>query len=511
MTYLGRVIGRSVRQLRFRALYEGRFQLGEIVVVEDEEQDRQLLARVVDIEYGADAMGADWCERTAGSMMQSEGGFELRDRERRLYSVGVCTPLGFITPRNFKRAKALVPHFSRVRRAGVEDFEFLRSEMGEVEVGVLRSGERLLDIPVGVDARKTIPHHIGVFATTGMGKSNLMKTMIASAMRLGRCGMLVFDPHGEYYAGQPGYKGLRDLPWASEGLEHYSTRAGGHAHTDVRISAHEIGVYDLLSIREYSEPQKDAMHAFRARFGEGWLVEVEDLTAEELYDIFEGRHWKDTINVIKRRARQYLSSPLVSRDPAISITRAVLRALRSGRVVLVDLSGTREEEELLVSTVLARAVFEDSRRLYTEPEEFDAMLPVLITIEEAQRVLRTPHATIFAQIAREGRKFKLGLCAISQQPKLINAEILSQFNTLFIMGLADRRDREILRDAAKQEIGDLENEIQTLMVGEALLTSPFVPFAVPVHVHKYEDYLQAQSASQPGKRRAAGADQGFFG
>lgn len=509
MAYLGRVIGRSVRELRFRSVYEQEFQLGELVVVEDEEQRRFLLARVVDIEYGAEAMGTDWWERTAGSMMQSEGEFELRDRERRLYAVGVCTPLGFIGSDGFRKAKALVPHFSRVRKVEIPDLDFLRGEMGEIEVGTLRSGERLVEFPVGVDGRRTIPHHIGVFATTGMGKSNLMKTMIASAMHLGQCGVLVFDPHGEYYAGHPGYKGLMHAPWASEALEHYSTRRGGHAHTDVRISAYEIGVGDLLAIREYSEPQKDAMYAFSRRFGDGWLVEVDDLSADEIYDIFEGRHWKDTINVIKRRARQYLSSPLVSRDPVISITRSVIHALRSGRVVLVDLSGAREDEELLLSTVLARAVFEDSRRLYTEPEEFDAMLPVLITMEEAQRVLRSPHATVFARIAREGRKFKLGLCAISQQPKLINSEILSQFNTLFIMGLADRRDREILRDASKQDIGDLENEIQTLMVGEALLTSPFVPFAVPLHVHKYEDYLESRAEEK--KRRDAKADRGFFG
>jgi len=67
------------------------------------------------------------------------------------------------------------------------------------------------------------------------------------------------------------------------------------------------------------------------------------------------------------------------------------------------------------------------------------------------------------------------LCAVSQWPKLIKEEILSQFNTLFILGLADKRDRSILRDSAKQDVSRLNNEIQMLMPGEALMASHSLP------------------------------------
>jgi DNA helicase HerA-like ATPase len=116
-------------------------------------------------------------------------------------------------------------------------------------------------------------------------------------------------------------------------------------------------------------------------------------------------------------------------------------------------------------------------------------------MEEAQRVLSEAKGSVFAQIAREGRKFKVGLCAISQQPKLIEEEIISQFNTLFILGLADKRDRSILRDSAKQDVSRLDNEIQMLMPGEALIASPFTPFAVPVKVHLYEERLEKELSS----------------
>ena len=59
-----------------------------------------------------------------------------------------------------------------------------------------------------------------------------------------------------------------------------------------------------------------------------------------------------------------------------------------------------------------------------------------------------------------------------------------------MLGLADRGDRNVLKDSAKQDISQLSNEIQMLMPGEALITSPFTPFAIPVKIHLYEEYLE---------------------
>ena len=92
-------------------------------------------------------------------------------------------------------------------------------------------------------------------------------------------------------------------------------------------------------------------------------------------------------------------------------------------------------------------------------------------------------------MAREGRKFKVGLCAVTQQPKLLDGELLSQFNTFFILGLADEKDRNILRSSSKQDIAALGPEIQTLMPGECLVANLDAPFAVPAKVHLYDEWL----------------------
>jgi DNA helicase HerA-like ATPase len=190
----------------------------------------------------------------------------------------------------------------------------------------------------------------------------------------------------------------------------------------------------------------------------------------------------------------------------------VITDLKSGKLVLVDTSNMSEQEELLVSTVLARAVFSNNNRAYQDPAKFKQLLPTVIVMEEAQRVLSQKGKSdinIFAQISREGRKFKTGLCAITQQPKLIDEELLSQFNTLFILGLADERDRNIVKSSAKQDISDLGTEIQMLEAGEALITSPQSPFAIPAKIHLYEEWLKSRASGEK-KFEKVKVDEEFF-
>src|SRR3981081_1023231 len=119
---------------------------------------------------------------------------------------------------------------------------------------------------------------------------------------------------------------------------------------------------------------------------------------------------------------------------------------------------------------------------------------VAVVLEEAQRVLagnKDRESNVFPRVAREGRKFKVGLCAVTQQPKLLDDELLSQFNTFFILGLADEKDRSILRSSSKQDISSVGKEIQTLMPGECLIAGLAAPFAMPAKVDLYDDLVRA--------------------
>jgi DNA helicase HerA-like ATPase len=493
---LGRVTGRDVTELVFRSRKSQDIFLGEMLVGLDEDSGRRFLMRVINIQHGSEARESGWAPRTAGAFMEGDDHdreYTIYDEDRRLYHQVICAPLGYLDgsgdDARFKSPKTIPAHFSKVRHASKEDYRFLERYLGDITVGVLRSGERVIsEVPIGADS-DFVCQHMGVFATTGMGKSNLMKRLAGSILESGKIGLLVLDPHGEYIdGGKAEAKGLIHHPKA-ENLKVYATREVECNASDVRISTSEIRVQDMQNLWPFTEPQNEFLNAARARRREEWLDYIVDLEVQEMFEQFKQQFHEGSIGVVKRRAMVLANSKFVVRDPRISMTEMVIGQMHEGEVVLVDLAGASEKEELLISSVLARAVFERNSHLFRDKNAFAKVPPSLIVLEEAQRVFSRAWGGIFQQIAREGRKFKTGLCAISQQPKLIDTEVMSQFNTLIIMGLADRIDRERLTSSARQDISKLDYEIQTLMTGEGLITGPNTPFALPLKVDLYEDYL----------------------
>jgi DNA helicase HerA-like ATPase len=496
----GRLFGKNVLEGVFRAEPNEDLFLGELLVAVDEGTGRRYLFRIVDVTYGTEHREPGWAERVAGTLLADDergdaGAHSLYEPSRRTYRVATCRCLGYLTPdgHEFRKPKSLPTQFSRVVAPEVEDFAFLRSRMGDLPVGDLRSGETVVDFEVGIPGA-SLASHVGVFATTGMGKSNLMKVLASGVMRAkGRYGLLLVDPHGEYR------RELGRHPWAPSRLRIYANRALPNT-SSLRVGLAELSVDDLRTAYEWTRPQEEALFELERHYGAdglSWLLEfshVDDLAGFREVEL-NGRVALSTLQVVHRRAARIVALPCVAADAAVSVGEAVLRDLREGKVVLIDVSGLGSTEEVLVASFLARRVLDEWSSLYlTDPERHERELPVVsIVLEEAQRVLsgsNDKESNVFPRVAREGRKFKVGLCAVTQQPKLLDGELLSQFNTFFVLGLADEKDRNILRASSKQDISALGPEIQTLMPGECLLANLEAPFAVPAKVHLYDDVVR---------------------
>jgi DNA helicase HerA-like ATPase len=499
----GRLFGKNVLDGVFRAAPDEDLFLGELLVAVDEQTGRRYLFRVVDVSYGSEHREPGWAERVAGTLLADDarddtGAHPLHEQARRTYRVADCRCLGYLTPpddhgrQEFRKPKSLPTQFSRVLAPEAADFEFLRTRMGDLPVGHLRSGETVVDFEVGIPG-SSLASHVGIFATTGMGKSNLMKVLAGGVMQAnGRYGLLLVDPHGEYRSE------LRRHPWAEAQLRTYAARNLPNA-TTLRLSLAELTVDDLRTAYDWSRPQEEALFELERHYaGEGlsWLLafsQVDDLPG--FRDVELGsRVALNTLQVVHRRARRIIDLQCVSADPNVSVGGAILRDLEAGRVVLVDVSGLQSTEEVLVASFLARALLERWSGAYLEdPEAHEALPVVAMVLEEAQRVLSKSsdrESNVFPRIAREGRKFKVGLCAITQQPKLLDGELLSQFNTFFVLGLADEKDRNILRGSSKQDLSASAGEIQTLMPGECLLANLVAPFAVPARVAFWDDVVR---------------------
>jgi len=520
VTTRGRLFGRNVLEAVFRSAPDEDLFIGELLVAVDEVTGRRYLFRVVDVTYGTEHREPGWAERVAGTLLADDvrgetGAHPVHEQDRRTYRVAECRCLGYLAPPEvpgaprtvFRKPKSLPTQFSAVVAPSAEDFAFLAERMGDLPLGHLRSGETVVDFEVGIPG-SSLASHVGVFATTGMGKSNLMQVLASGVMQAnGRYSLLLIDPHGEYR------NALVRHPWAGSSLRVYANRSlpGTSA---LRISLAELTVDDLRTAYDWTRPQEEALHELERHYGsEGlsWLAEfaaVDDLPGFRDVEL-SARVALSTLQVVHRRARRIIDLRCVATDPAVSAGGRMIDDLLAGKVVLVDVSGLGSTEEVLVASFLARRVLETWQAAYLDEPTRHARMPVVaIALEEAQRVLGTSRdreSNVFPRVAREGRKFNVGLCAVTQQPKLLDDELLSQFNTFFVLGLADEKDRNMLRASAKQDISAQGAEIQTLMPGECLIVNLHAPFAVPAHVHLYSDLL-ARLPAPPTPRPPARVD-----
>ena len=211
------------------------------------------------------------------------------------------------------------------------------------------------------------------------------------------------------------------------------SRAAGAGATALRLSLAELTQGDLQTAYQWSHAQEDAIYRAGARSATtGSSRSVRRPTRRSLLkDLGVAT---STMQVVQRRAQRILDMPCVSRDPSqASLAGRIVDELMDGYTVLVDTSGLSSMEEILVASVITRARARDVRAtLLEDRERFERLPPTLIALEEAQRVLSRAQRgdeNVFPGVAREGRKFKVGLCAVSQQPKLIDDELLSASST----------------------------------------------------------------------------------
>ncbi|MDM7940949.1 MAG: ATP-binding protein [Methanothrix sp.] len=485
-----RIISKSVTEYQFIVPFdlpdEQRVEVGQIFSIKDHDEARgrrlTFLARVLDIQHGSNYEG-NWDTTMKGT--------QFFDHEQ-IFNRVFAGPLGCVNcDGSFRKSRTIPTKFSTVSRAERSEFKFLKQVMGDIEIGYLRNGSRLVEeIPVALHS-DTIDHHMGVFATTGMGKSNFMKVFAASCMRLAvrgesKFGLLIVDPHGEYLNGKGSIKGLMHLKRYRDGLACYSTDRKNSQDPGVEelaISESEVRPEDIALLYEWSPPQRDALDAISRIFdGGNWLEEIQ--SPDGLARMMQEGFKDSTVNVLVRRIKNILEkNKYIQRRSSLA---NILASLQSGKVVLVDIPRMSDRSELFLLSVISRYIMEEYKK-----DEHEGRKNCLITIEEAQRVLGAGSNTSrFETIAREGRKFGVGLCAITQQPKLIDKQLLSQFNTLVVMGLGDRNDRIQLEESAKQDLSTLDIEIQTLEKGEAIVSTLKIPFPVPARIHRFEDYLR---------------------
>ena len=145
----------------------------------------------------------------------------------------------------------------------------------------------------------------------------------------------------------------------------------------------------------------------------------------------------------------------------------------SGGIKIIDFSEVPSDVLPLMVSLLAQIIFSTS--LWTQNKKRH---PIAIMCDEAH--LYIPERTqvdsadtvaveIFERIAKEGRKYGIGLVVISQRPSEVNRTVLSQCNNVVAMRLTNGDDQSVIKRLLPDSLGGFGDLLPVLDVGEALV------------------------------------------
>lgn len=147
-------------------------------------------------------------------------------------------------------------------------------------------------------------------------------------------------------------------------------------------------------------------------------------------------------------------------------------------VSIIDLSLVPNEITHLVTAVISRIIFESLQRYR---RLCNKSLPTVLVAEEAHTFIKRYRddmenqdvaavcCQVFEKIAREGRKFGLGMVISSQRPSELSPTVLSQCNTFLLHRISNDRDQEQVHKMVPDNLRGLLRELPSLPSQHAIL------------------------------------------
>jgi hypothetical protein len=124
--------------------------------------------------------------------------------------------------------------------------------------------------------------------------------------------------------------------------------------------------------------------------------------------------------------------------------------------------------------------------------------PLLLVLEEAHSYLKAGENSISSRtiqtIAKEGRKYGVGLLLITQRPTELDETVLSQCGTLIALRMTNKGDRGHVSSAVQDELNDMVALLPSLRTGEGLVMGEGVK--IPSRV-KFEKISKAPKSADP--------------
>lgn len=404
--------------------------------------------------------------------------------------------------------KTIPGHFARVAEASEDDVSLVFGEPGGT---MMRIGSPLeMEAAVCLDLGRFVERSNGVFGKTGTGKSFLVRMVLAGLVRSRSAVNLVFDMHNEYGWESYDEETRRSAPSLKQAFDAEvliftldpasSARRKVTPDYEVHVAYRDVEADDLALLgRELNikEAQIPAMFRLSETLGPNWILDFLAMSPGEQLNAFATEHGlhPGSLSALHRNLGRLRKLPFLKPSGTDDSVERIVKGLLAGRHAVLEFGGqTSLLAYMLAANILTRRIHE---RWRAEKEaavadgRHDHPPQLTITIEEAHKFLSPEVAgqSIFGQIAREMRKYNVGLLVVDQRPSGIDDEVRSQLGTRIIASLDDERDQNAalagLPDAGAMRVllTNLEPKKQVLLAGYAL------PMPIVVDVDDYYAYF----------------------
>ena len=347
--------------------------------------------------------------------------------------------------------------------------------------------------PCFADMNELLGKHTAVLGSTGAGKSGTVAAIIHALLERGVVAgyvkwhprIVILDPHNEYGNAFPSHmrlstdEGTLCLPYWLLNLQETISLLIGKTEF-VATSQSNIVKTALVDARREAartiglEPDKLNVDS-PTPYSLDVLVEKIDLQRPSGSNKKEQEPYNSVINkldVLRRDARMdFLMTPWDGKGDDFS--KIMAQFLGEGDPVrIVDLSGVPNEVAGAASSIIARALF--SVKLWQNSEE-RLSSPVLLVCEEAHRYVPNRGEAQYEaaqeavrRLAKEGRKYGIGIMLVSQRPSEVEATVLSQCNSWIVLLITNDSDREHVRSILPDSLAGLTKMLSGLGRREAI-------------------------------------------
>lgn len=363
-----------------------------------------------------------------------------------------------------------------------------------------------------------------VFAQSGFGKTNLVKVLLLNMAKDEKYGKLIFDLNGEYF--------LRSLEAKTYGLgdiDDEKLRSNLIVFTDkkmpqeyidkkrfilggkVLLNMHKhLTVGDILNFGAgFSDVMKSFLLYLDEEQVQDFILKINLYAADphklhvDYPDFWTLTKKGDpdasatrTIAAIKKRIKHLIEEGKGLHQAKSNLVEDVFKYLVQGKTIIIDLSLKDNMDASIISTILVRKLFDNNKENFTS-DNLEKVINAVIFVEEAQNVLSEEfvksNANPFVRVAKEGRKFGLGLVAITQRPSAISEEIRTQAENFFAFHMGNSDDIKALIKSNINYDGVIANFIQRETIpGNLYMVSTDQAFALPVRVSEFERLVEGK-------------------